>query len=285
MLYNYQFFYNNRIVNEEQDLFFFILCTTILHKYLAAMHRNNILIAIPVFNEIAVYNIIQRVKNFSLDVLVIDDGSTYSLRKGLINVENIRMIVHPRNLGYGKAIIDAFTYAMKNRYDYLLTIDGDGQHEPEEISLFLREIPFYDYDIISGSRYLFPIRVGADVPIERYLINKRITGILNRITGFGLTDSFCGFKAYKVEKLKALHVTEYGYGMPLQLWIQAWKRGLRVREIPVKLIYNDLTKHFAGVLEDPETRLLYYKNIIRKELADTEQKNVAVRRTKKTVRY
>lgn len=249
------------------------------------MHRNNILIAIPVFNEIAVYNIIQRVKNFSLDVLVIDDGSTYSLRKGLINVESIRMIVHPRNLGYGKAIIDAFTYAMKNRYDYLLTIDGDGQHEPEEISQFLKEIPFYDYDVLSGSRYFFPIRVGADVPIERYLINKRITGILNRITGFGLTDSFCGFKAYKVEKLKVLHVTEYGYGMPLQLWIQAWKRGLQVREIPVKLIYNDLTKHFTGVLEDPETRLLYYKNIIRKELADMKQKNVAVCRTKKTVRY
>lgn len=110
----------------------------------------------PVFNEIAVYNIIQRVKNFSLDVLVIDDGSTYSLRKELINVENIRMIVHPRNLGYGKAIIDAFTYAMKNRYDYLLTIDGDGQHEPEEIPLFLREIPFHDCDILSGSRYFSP---------------------------------------------------------------------------------------------------------------------------------
>ncbi|MEP9410180.1 MAG: glycosyltransferase family 2 protein [Candidatus Brocadia sp.] len=249
------------------------------------MYRNKILVAIPVFNEIAVYNIIQRVKNFSLDVLVIDDGSTYSLREGLINVENIRVIVHPKNLGYGKAIIDAFSYAMKNRYDYLLTIDGDGQHEPEEIPLFLKEIPFYDYDILSGSRYFFPIKAGTDVPMERYLINKKITGILNRITGFGLTDSFCGFKAYKVEKLKVLHLTEYGYGMPLQLWIQAWKMGLRVNEIPVKLIYKDLTKPFKGVLEDPDVRLQYYKNIIRKELTDAKQNNVAVFRTKKTVRY
>lgn len=249
------------------------------------MNRNKILVAIPVFNEIAVYNIIQRVKNFSLNVLVIDDGSTYSLREGLINVENIRVIVHPKNLGYGKAIIDAFSYAVKNRYDYLLTIDGDGQHEPEEIALFLREIPFYDYDILSGSRYFFPIKAGTDVPMERYLINKKITGILNRITGFGLTDSFCGFKAYKVEKLKVLHLTEYGYGMPLQLWIQAWKMGLRINEIPVKLIYKDLTKPFKGILEDPDVRLQYYKNIIRKELADTKQNNAAVFRTKKTVRY
>jgi len=249
------------------------------------MYRNKILVAIPVFNEIAVYNIVQRVKNFSLDVLVIDDGSTNNLREELINVENIRMIVHPRNLGYGKTIIDAFMHAIKNRYDYLVTIDGDGQHEPEEIPLFLKEIPFYDYDILSGSRYFFPIKVGEEVPLERYLINREITGILNRMTDFGLTDSFCGFKTYKVEKLKLLHLTEYGYGMPLQLWIQAWKMGLRVREIPVKLIYKDITRHFKGVLEDPDTRLQYYKNIIRKELADAEHNNVAVRRTQKAVRY
>jgi dolichol-phosphate mannosyltransferase len=245
------------------------------------MYRNKILVAIPVFNETAADNIIRRVKNFSLDVLVVDDGSTYSLRERLINVENVRIIVHPKNLGYGKAILDAISYAIKNRYDYLLTIDGDGQHEPEEIPLFLKEIPFYDYDILSGSRYFFPVRVGEEVPAERYRINRKITTILNYITGFGLTDSFCGFKAYKVEKLKLLHLTEYGYGMPLQLWMQAWKVGLRVREIPVKIIYKDLTKHFQGVLEDPNVRLQYYKNIIRKELSVHKRDNVAMWRAQK----
>lgn len=249
------------------------------------MYRQKILVAIPVFNEIAVYNIIHRVKNFSLDVLVIDDGSTNSFRERLLNVENIRMIVHPRNLGYGKAIIDASLYAIKNRYDYLLTIDGDGQHEPEEIPLFLKEIPFYDYDILSGSRYFFPMKVGEDVPAERYRINRKITAILNRITSFGLTDSFCGFKMYKVEKLRLLHLRENGYGMPLQLWIQAWRMGLRVREIPVKLIYKDITKHFKGVLEDPDTRFRYYKTVIRKELADTEISSVAAFRINKTIKY
>ncbi len=249
------------------------------------MYRNKILVAIPIFNEITAYGIIQRVKTFPLDVLVIDDGSAYSIREGLITVENIRVIVHPKNLGYGKAIIDAFSYALKNRYDYLLTIDGDGQHEPEEISLFLREIPFYDYDILSGSRYIFSAKAGTDAPMERYLINKKITSVLNRITGFGLTDSFCGFKAYKVEKLKVLHLTEHGYGMPLQLWIQAWKAGLRVHEIPVKLIYKDLTKHFHGILEDPEVRLQYYKNIIRKELAGTKQNTASACKKNQTVRY
>lgn len=245
------------------------------------MYKNKILVAIPVFNETSVCDIIQRVNTFSLDVLVIDDGSTSSLHKDLINIANIHVITHPGNLGYGKTIIDAFTFAREHGYDYLLTIDSDGQHEPEEIALFLREIPFYDCDILSGSRYYFNTRIENEFPKERYLINKEITGIINSITGFDVTDAFCGFKAYRVEKLKLLQLTEYGYGMPLQLWIQAWKSGLQVREIPVKLIYNDLTKRFKGVLENPVKRLNYYKNIIEKEVADTLQKDISVLKTKK----
>ena len=249
------------------------------------MYRNKILVAIPVFNEVDVYNIIQRVKDFSLDILVIDDGSTNGFREGLTSAGNIRVIIHPRNLGYGKTIIDAFMFAIKSGYDYLLTIDSDGQHEPEEIPLFLKEIPFHDYDILSGSRYFFRTRIDKEVPLERYLVNKEITGIINRITGFSLTDSFCGFKAYKVGKLKAMRLTEYGYGMPLQLWVQAWKLGLRVREIPVKLIYKDFTKQFKGVLENADIRLRYYKNIIEEELTDTGQNTVTMWRTKQKVRF
>jgi len=249
------------------------------------MNKDKILIAIPVFNEMDVSNIIQRVKSFSIDVLVVDDGSTNGFTKDLEDVGNLHILTHTKNLGYGKTIIDAFTFATKNGYDYLLTIDSDGQHEPEEVTLFLKEIPFYDYDILSGSRYFFPTRVSKEAPLDRYRINKEITGILNRITGFDLTDSFCGFKAYKVEKLRLMHLTESGYGMPLQLWTQAWKLGLRVREIPVKLIYKDLTKRFKGILEDPNTRLRYYKNIIEEELAGIEQNGAAVWGMKKKLRF
>ncbi|HHT9136715.1 MAG TPA: glycosyltransferase family 2 protein [Candidatus Wunengus sp. YC60] len=245
------------------------------------MSENKILVAIPVFNEADARNIIQRVNNFHQDVLVVDDGSTNGLHKELINLGNIHVITHPRNLGYGKTIIDAFTFAIENGYDYLLTIDSDGQHEPEEILLFLKEIPFYDCDILSGSRYYFSTKIKNEFPQERYLINKEIAGIINSITGFDVTDAFCGFKAYKVEKLQLMHLTEHGYGMPLQLWIQAWKSGLRVREVPVKLIYKDLSKQFKGVLKNPVKRLNYYKNIIEKEVADTLQKDISVLKTKK----
>ena len=249
------------------------------------MNINKILIAIPVFNEADLSNVIHGVRKFATDILVVDDGSTDNLRENLTGLKRVHLIIHPRNLGYGKTIIDSFMYAIKNDYDYLITIDSDGQHDPEEIPLFLKEIPFYDCDILSGTRYFFQTMVGNGVPRERYLINKEITGILNRITRFNLTDAFCGFKAYKVDKLKTLQLTECGYGMPLQLWIQAWKRGLQVREIPVKLIYKDLTRRFKGVLEDPDTRLRYYKKIIEEGLADTEQDSRTELEIKKKFRF
>ncbi|MCF6148277.1 MAG: glycosyltransferase family 2 protein [Candidatus Kuenenia sp.] len=224
------------------------------------------LVAIPVFNESDVYDIIRRVKKFAVDVLVLDDGSTYDVVHSLKDIHDLYVIKHQKNLGYGKTIIDAFNFAIDNNYDYLITIDADGQHEPEEIPLFLNKIPFHDYDILSGSRYLLPVNIDQEVPHDRYRINMEITQILNDITGFQLTDAFCGFKAYKVEKLRDLILTEHGYGMPVQLWIQAWKMGLEVRELPVKLIYKDLTKRFHGNLENAKTRLEYYKNIIKTEL-------------------
>jgi len=234
------------------------------------MFKEKILIATPVFNEVNVPQIIRRIKEYSSNLLVVDDGSTYNLRSELENMENLQVLVHKENLGYGKAIIDALSFAIRNGYEYLVTIDADGQHKPEEIPLFLREIPFRDYDILSGSRYMLPVDINNNVPNDRYTINREITRMINNITGFKLTDAFCGFKAYKLEKMKYVHLTEYDYGMPLQLWIQAWKNGLQIKEIPVKLIYKDLTKRFKGTLADAQKRLQYYKNIIERELADME---------------
>ena len=93
-----------------------------------------------------------------------------------------------------------------------------------------------------------------------------ITQTLNKLTGLNLTDSFCGFKAYKVDALKEMKLTENGYGTPLQLWMQAWKLGLRIKEISVKLIYNNTSRSFSGELDKPAIRLSYYKEIIEKEM-------------------
>jgi glycosyltransferase involved in cell wall biosynthesis len=224
----------------------------------------NTLIALPAYNEKKdIGYIISQIKKYNLDILVIDDGSTDGTQTQLTGIDSIRTIIHKHNLGYGRTIIDGFKYGISNGYDSIITMDCDGQHIPDEISIFLAQIP--NCDIVSGSRYITPNKLNEKIPPDRYAINKEITETLNRITNLNLTDSFCGFKAYKTKALKKMNLTENGYGMPLQLWIQAWKLGLAIKEIPVKLIYKDMSKRFKGGLDNPVRRLRYYKDVIRKE--------------------
>jgi dolichol-phosphate mannosyltransferase len=102
-------------------------------------------------------------------------------------------------------------------------------------------------------------------PQDRRAINVRITQVINTITGFDLTDSFCGFKAYRVDALRKLRLTDTGYAMPLQFWIQAKYFGLRVTELPVSRIYDDPNRTFGGGLDDPEVRLNHYLTTIENE--------------------
>lgn len=235
----------------------------------------NTLITLPAFNEKKyISGLISQIKEHNLDILVIDDGSTDGTQKCLEELDGIKLITHERNLGYGYTIIDAFNYGIVNGYEYLVTMDCDGQHLPDEIPAFLDQIS--NYDIVSGSRYLTSNGYSKGVPPDRYAINREITEELNKITHLHLTDSFCGFKAYKVSVLKKMNLTEYSYGMPLQLWIQAWRLGSLIKEIPVRLIYNDSSKRFGGKLDNPVTRLKYYKEIMRSELSKGAVKQATV---------
>ncbi|GJQ60043.1 MAG: dolichyl-phosphate mannose synthase [Candidatus Scalindua sp.] len=235
----------------------------------------NTLITLPAFNEKKyINNLIVQVKEYNLDILVIDDGSTDGTQECLSTIGDIKLITHPKNLGYGNTIIDAFKYGIANEYEYLVTMDCDGQHLPNEIPSFLDQIP--NYDIVSGSRYLTSNGHRQNIPPDRYAINREITEELNKITNLQLTDSFCGFKAYKVSALKLMNLTENSYGMPLQLWIQAWRLGFQIKEIPVRLIYNDSSKRFGGELDNPKTRLKYYREIMRRELSRETAHQVTV---------
>ncbi len=237
----------------------------------------NTLIALPAFNESKdIGFIISQIKEkYDLDILVIDDGSTDGTREQLSKIDNINTIVHKENLGYGQTIIDAFNFGSLNGYDSIITMDCDGQHITDEVQILFTQIE--NYDIVSGSRYLIQNnRFDPQIPLDRYTINTEITKILNETTTLNLTDSFCGFKAYKINALEKMKLTEKGYGMPLQLWIQAWKLGLSIKEIPVKLIYNNAEKRFNGRLADPTIRLSYYKKIINDEMSKYSRGQVAV---------
>jgi dolichol-phosphate mannosyltransferase len=234
---------------------------------------NRTLTALPVYNEVRyVTGVLDDALRYSQDVLCVDDGSTDGTSEVLRAREDILLVAHERNRGYGAALKSAFAFAIGHDYDVLVTIDCDRQHEPKRIPEFVEACHSTGADIVSGSRYLEPFP-GADAPPEqRRRINQVITEELNRSLGLNLTDAFCGFKAYRVAALAKMEATEIrddGYAMPLELWVRAVDYGLRIVELPVPLIYLDESRSFGGSLDDGDTRLAVYRRVFERAIAES----------------
>lgn len=219
------------------------------------------LTAVPVYNEARhVRAVLDQVRRVAPHILVIDDGSTDATPELLAREPDVQVVTHRPNRGYGAAIASAFRHFLATDFDVLVTMDCDGQHEPARIPVLLEAL--HDADVVSGSRYLRDFRQDTPAPADRRSINATITREINARYGLGLTDAFCGFKAYRRRAVEPLRITETGWGMPLQLWVQAAHHGLRVKEVGVPRLYLDPDRAFGGVLNDPAERLAYYRRVL-----------------------
>lgn len=229
-------------------------------------------IVMPLYNEApTLAGVLEEVRRHtSARIVVVNDGSTDGSAEILAAAEarlpDLHVLTHGLNEGYGQSLIDGFRYAVDGRFDVAVTIDCDRQHEPRLIPEFLETAG--RFDIVSGSRY-HPEAPGAQdpAPPDRQRLNEEITRIINELTGYRLTDAWCGFKTYRVEKLARMRLDERSYGMPLQVWLQAARLGLTVTEIPVPRIYKNPARRFWGGLDDPEARRTYYLAIIDREVS------------------
>ena len=227
---------------------------------------NNWLAALPVYNEAkTVVDVLGQVFEYADNVLAVNDGSTDGTAEQLETIPNLRVVHHEKNQGYGAALVSAFKYAIEHEFEYLVTLDCDGQHQPKRIPRFVAACK--NADIVSGSRYLKKYPGDSQPPAQRLFINRQITRQINQRLSLCLTDAFCGFKAYRVSALSQLNITDFGYAMPLELWVQASMLGMRIIEVPVPLIYLDLNRSFGGALDEAEIRLRYYNDCLERSIA------------------
>ena len=224
-----------------------------------------VLTAIPVYNEQAhLEEVLAEVLRYAGDVLVVDDGSTDRTPELLAKFPTVQVIRHETNRGYGAGLRSAFQRTIEAGYDGLVTLDCDGQHEPSMIPEVAARLD--EADLVSGSRYLKVFDPAQQPPIERRRINIEVTRWLNECLGLNLTDAFCGFKAYRAPALARFDITDDGYAMPLQVWVQAVEHGLSIVEVPVPLIYLDEARAFGGALDDGTYRLNHYRRVFQEAL-------------------
>jgi glycosyltransferase involved in cell wall biosynthesis len=228
-------------------------------------------VIVPVYNEVEfVAPILDTLRHFWFgEVIVVDDGSTDGSNAVLAERDDILVVTHRENLGYGRSLLDAFTFARFAGIERVVTMDADGQHLPVDVPRFFDALDT-GVDFVSGSRYRPDSHVTSSAPEDRQRINHLITEKIDEATGYDITDAFCGLKAYDLSIFDRIQLTEPGYAVCVEFWAKAWKAGLKMVELPVERIYVDLHRTFGPELDDPDRRLHYYLDAWDRAVADPE---------------
>jgi glycosyltransferase involved in cell wall biosynthesis len=201
----------------------------------AKLSPPTIIAAIPCFNEQGfIGDVVTRTKKYVERVIVIDDGSTDKTGQAA-RAAGAEVVRHENRRGAGAATRSAFEAAKKAKADILLTLDGDGQHNPDEIPRLLSAIVPDQADLVIGSRFL---KMETNMPGYRKFGIDVITWLYNLGSKLKITDSQSCFRAYSRRLIDALRITEDGFGFSVQVLIQARRRGFRIKEVPISCLYH-----------------------------------------------
>lgn len=190
-----------------------------------------ILALIPAYNEAEkIGKVIKETLQYC-DVLVVDDGSIDTTGK-IAEESGAFVVTHEKNRGKGDALITGFTYALKNGYESIITLDADGQHDPSEIPKFLKKVD--TYDIVIG------VRDFKEMPFPRKISNTITTLLLSLRTRQKIGDSQSGYRMIKTDVLRGVDFKTRGFILESELLIRA---KCRIGNVRIKTIYAGEKSH------------------------------------------
>ncbi len=194
-------------------------------------------VIIPTFNNSdTLESIINDAFKICQNIIVVNDGSTDETSNIIHNLKDkITVIKHLNNIGKGKSLRNAFKYAIKKKFKYAITIDSDGQHDPKEISLFMREAIKNPNSILLGARNMNQF----SVPKKSSFGNKFSNFWFLFETGISLSDTQTGFRLYPLEKLKNIKFFSKKFEFEIEILVRmAWKN-VPIKEIPISVKYAE----------------------------------------------
>ena len=188
--------------------------------------------------------LVHRIKNQGLAVVVVDDGSRDDTA-AIAAAEGALVISHLRNEGKGRALRTGFEYAIRERYDGVITMDSDGQHDPVEIPQFIRAGEVQHAGIVLGNR----MTNGSSMPPARRRTNALMSTIVSAIARQQIPDSQCGFRLVRKEVLEDLPLRARRYEIETELLLKAASRRWKIVSVPIRSIYDNHPSHIRPVRE------------------------------------
>jgi glycosyltransferase involved in cell wall biosynthesis len=191
-------------------------------------------VVIPSYNGAdAIGRITKRLRQQGLEVVVVDDGSqdnTSSVARdnGAIVMRNAL------NAGKGASLMKGFDYAVRNNFDAVIAMDGDGQHLPEEAVNFIQAAETEPYALLIGNRMAFT----KGMPAIRRLTNQLLSWLISKIIGQYIPDSQCGFRLIKIEALKNIQLKSSRFEIDSEIIIKMWRAGYKIKSVPIKTVYR-----------------------------------------------
>jgi dolichol-phosphate mannosyltransferase len=206
------------------------------------MHK--VLVVIPTYNEAE--NIVKLIpavlgQSQAVEMLIVDDSSpdgTGTIVRGLMKSEpRIHLIERPGKMGLGTAYVAGFTFAIGKGYEYVMEMDADFSHDPDDIPRFLEKVR--ECDVVLGSRYKNGVRV-LDWPMQRLLLSYSANVYTQIMTGLPLHDATGGFKCFRRQVLESIDLSRIksnGYAFQIEMSYKLWKKGFRLEELPI--VFHD----------------------------------------------
>lgn len=207
--------------------------------------QSQIMVGIPAYNEEKFINdVIQKSKKYANEIIVINDGSTDDTAR--IAKEAMATVIDKNSRGgYGESIKSCLEIAKENKADILVTIDGDGQHNPDEIPLIVAPIINKEADLVIGSRFL---NERGNMPKYRKFGIKIITFLFNLASKVKISDTQSGFRAYSRDFLEAVKPIEKGMAISIEILLIARRKRYKIKEVPISCTYHSASHKFNPIL-------------------------------------
>ena len=201
--------------------------------------------------------VVDQIVSLGYNCIVVDDGSTDQTAQ-LARVSGADVVSHSMNLGQGFSMITGFHAIQREAFDFVICMDGDGQHDPVHIPAFIDKLNETNADMVVGSR-----RLGTNystAPFFRKTFLPLFTLLINAITGYRLTDAMSGFRAFRMESLSRMipifdSLIEPQYYVS-EMYIRFSRSGLRIEEVPIDMqprghgqSYKGFVRYGMGVLK------------------------------------